>query len=172
MHQASLGVARASQGSPSHPAVSRTLKMTTQGPTRHQILILLAPAAASAVEFCNKSLVSAHSKLRVESVCKAWDDISMSTNSVASAAELEVIKQWLKKTAGLGEVTEVEPRLPQSKSFLKVLDVPYWDSKTSLPVTPAQVIETLSSSPLFEGITLASIPHIMKASPSSDMSII
>ena len=29
MHQASLGVARASQGSPSHPAVSRTLKMTT-----------------------------------------------------------------------------------------------------------------------------------------------
>jgi len=29
MHQASLGVARASQGSPSHPAVSKTLKMTT-----------------------------------------------------------------------------------------------------------------------------------------------
>ena len=49
----------------------------------------------------------------------------MSTNSVASVAELEVIKQWLKKTAGLGEVTEVEPRLSQSKSFLKVLGVPY-----------------------------------------------
>ena len=63
--------------------------------------------------------------------------MSMSTNSVASVAELEVIKQWLKKTAGLGEVTEVEPRLPQSKSFLKVLGVPYWDFKTSLPVTPA-----------------------------------
>jgi len=49
----------------------------------------------------------------------------MSTNSVVSVAELEVIKQWLKKTAGLGEVTEVEPCLPQSKSFLKVLGVPY-----------------------------------------------
>ena len=96
----------------------------------------------------------------------------MSTNSVASVAELEVIKQWLKKTAGLGEITEVEPRLPQSKSFLKVLGVPYWDSKTSLPVTPAQVAEVLSSSPLFEGITLASMPRIMKASPSSDMSVI
>ena len=120
MHQASLGVARASQGSPSRPSVSRTLKMTTQGPTRHQVLIPLAPAAAetvvanaaSAVESCNKDLVSACSKLRVESVCKAWDGVSMSTNSVASVAELEVIKQWLKKTAGLGEVTEVEPRLP------------------------------------------------------------
>ena len=145
MHQVSLGVARASQESPSHPSVSRTLKMTTQGPTRHQVLILLAPAAteivvanaASAVESCNKSLVSAHSKLRVESVRKTWDGVSMSANSVASAAELEVIKQWLKKTAGLGEVTEVELHLPQSKSFLKVLGVPYWDSKTSLPITLA-----------------------------------
>ena len=78
MHQVSLDVARASQESPSHPAVSRTLKMTTQAPTRHQVLIPLAPAGAkivvantaSTVESCNKSLVSAHSKLRVESVYK------------------------------------------------------------------------------------------------------
>jgi len=47
----------------------------------------------------------------------------MFTNSVASVAELEMIKQWLKKTAGLGESTEVKPCLPQSKSFLKILDV-------------------------------------------------
>ena len=47
---------------------------------------------AAAVESCNKGLVSAHSKLRVESVHKAWDGVSMSTNSVASIAELEVIK--------------------------------------------------------------------------------
>ena len=98
--------------------------------------------------------------------------MSMSTNSVVSAAELEVIKQWLKKTAGLGDITEVEPCLPQSKSLLKVLDVPYWDSKSSLSITPAQVAEALSSSPLFEGVTLASMPRIMKASPSSDMSVI
>ena len=78
----------------------------------------------------------------------------------------------MKKTAGLGEVTEVEPRLPQSKSFLKVLSIPYWDAKTSLPVTSAQIAEVLSSSPLFEGVTLASMPCIMKASPSSDMSVI
>ena len=66
-----------------------------------------------------------HSKLRVESVRKAWDRISMFTNFVASAAELEVIKQWLKKVAGLAASTVVEPHLPQSKSFLKILGVPY-----------------------------------------------
>jgi len=154
--------------------------MTTQGPTRHQVLIPLTPAAAemmvanaaSTVQSCNKGLVSACSKLRVESVHKTWDGVSMSTNSVAFAAELEVIKQWLKKTANLGDVTEVEPHLSQSKSFLKILGIPYWDSKISLPVTLAQVAEALSSSPLFESVILASMPHIMKASPSSDMFVI
>ena len=72
----------------------------TQGPTRHQVLIPLTLAtvkmvvanAAFAVESCNKGLVSACSKLRVESVYKAWDGVFMFTNSVASAAELEMIK--------------------------------------------------------------------------------
>ena len=66
----------------------------------------------------------------------------------------------------------VEPCLPQSKSFLKILGVSYWDSKSSLPIIPAQVEAALLNSPLFEGVSLASMPHIMKASPSSDMSVI
>jgi len=37
----------------------------------------------------------------------------MSTNSVTSAAaELQVIKQWLKGTAGLSETTKIELFLP------------------------------------------------------------
>ena len=180
MHQASLGGVNASQESSSCSGVSRTLKMTTQGPTRHQVLIpldsataeLIVANTASAVQSCNKSLVEAHFKLRVESVYKAWDGVSMSTNFVASAAELEMIKQWLKKTTGLGESTKVEPCLSQSKSFLKILGVSYWDSKSSLSITPAQVEIALSNSPLFEGVTLTSMSYIIKASSSSDMSVI
>jgi len=108
IYQASLGGVNASQGSSSHPGVSRTFKMMTQGPTRCQVLVPLDSAAAelivanvtSAVQSCNKGLVETRSKLRVESVCKVWNSVSMSTNSVASAAELEMIKQWLKKAAG------------------------------------------------------------------------
>ena len=66
MHQASLGSTNASQGSSSHPSVSRTLKMTTQEPTRHQVLVpldsaateLIVTNAASAVQSCNKGLQS------------------------------------------------------------------------------------------------------------------
>jgi len=96
----------------------------------------------------------------------------MSTNSIALAVKLEVIKQWLKKTASPSENTEMEPCLPQSKSFLRVLGVSYWNSNTFLPITSAQVVAALSSSSLFEDVTLISLSHIMKASPSSDMSVI
>jgi len=120
-----------------HPSASRALKMTMHGPTRYQVLIpldtptvkVIVANAATVVEFCNRGLVEAHSKLKVESVCKAWNGISMSTNFVALAAKLEVIKQWLKKVAGLAASTVVEPCLPQSKSFLKILGVLFFCSK-------------------------------------------
>jgi len=134
MHQSGFGAsASPNRGGTVHPGASRAPKMTTHGPTRCQVLIPLDTStaevvvanAATAVESCNKGLVEAHSKLRVESVHKAWDGISMSTNFVASTAELEVIKQWLKKVTGLATSTVVKPCLPQSKSFLKILGVPY-----------------------------------------------
>jgi len=96
----------------------------------------------------------------------------MSTNFVASAAELEVIKQWLKKVTGLAASTVVEPRLPQSKSFLKILGVPYWGNNSLLPIIQAQVESMIANTPIFKGVVLASCPCIMKASPSSDMSVI
>ena len=111
--------------------------MTTHGPTRRQVLIPLDTSTTEVIVANAVTVVEAHSKLRVESVRKAWDGISMSTNFVASAAELEVIKQWLKKVAGLAASTVVEPRLPQSKSFLKILGVPYWGNNSSLPITQA-----------------------------------
>ena len=95
--------------------------------------------------------------------------MSMSINSVALVAELEVIKQWLKKNASLSETTEVELDLPQSQFFLKVLDVPYKNSNTSLPIISVQITAALSSSPLFEGI-LTSLYYIIKTSLSSDIS--
>jgi len=144
MHQSGFGAsASLNKGGAVSSGASRALKMTTHGPTRCQVLIPLdTPTAevivtniAIAVESWSRGLVEAHSKLKVESVHKAWDRISMSTNFVASAAELEVIKQWLKKVTGLATSTVVEPRLPQSKSFLKILGVSYWGNNSSLSIT-------------------------------------
>ena len=100
MHQASLYSVGASQGSASYPRISRVLKMMTHKPTKWQVLIpldsstteIIVANIAPTVEFCNKGLVEACSKLRIEFVCKTWDSVSISINSVTLAAELEVIK--------------------------------------------------------------------------------
>ena len=96
----------------------------------------------------------------------------ISTNSVALVAELDVIKQQLKKTTSISETTEIEPCLPQSKFLLKILDISYQDSNTFLLTTSAQMAEALSSTPLFKSVTLASMPCIIKTFPSSGMSVI
>ena len=128
--------------------------------------------ANATVESCNRGLVEAHSKLRVKLVHKAQNGISISTTFIASAAELEVIKQWLKKVAGLAASTVVELCLPQSKSFLKILGVSYWGNNSLLPITQAQVKSVITNTPIFEGVVLTSCSCIMKAFPSSDMSVI
>ena len=100
MYQSGFGTSTTPNKSTTYPSASRAPKMTIHGPTRYQVLILLdAPTsevvvanAAAAVEFYNRGLVDAYSKLKVESVRKAWNGIPMSTNFIASAAELEVIK--------------------------------------------------------------------------------
>jgi len=100
MYQASLCSVGASQGSVSYLSTSRILKMMTHRPTKWQVLIpldsstteIIVANTASAVEFCNKGLVKACSKLRIEFVCKTWNSVSISINSVTLAAELEVIK--------------------------------------------------------------------------------
>jgi len=79
MHQSGFGAsASPNRGDAVHSGASRAPKMTMHGPTRRQVLIPLdTPTAkvvvantATAVESCNRGLVEAHSKLRVESVHK------------------------------------------------------------------------------------------------------
>ena len=66
----------------------------------------------------------------------------------------------------------VETCLPQSKLFLKILDVPYWRNNSSFSIIQAQVEAVIASTPVFEGVVLASCPCIIKVSLSSNISVI
>ena len=105
-------------------------------------------------ESYSKGLVEACSKPRVESVYKIQSGMFIFTNSVVLTVELEVIKQWLKKTTSLSKTTEVESCLPQSRYLLKALSIIHWNSNTYLPITPIQITAALSSSLLFKRIIL------------------
>lgn len=63
-------------------------------------------------------------------------------------------------------------RLPQSKSYLKILDIPYYIKDMNLPITANIVERVLQMTYIFNDTVLISHPHVIKAFPKSNMAII
>jgi len=63
------------------------------------------------------------------------------------------------------------PWLPQSKSYLKILGIPYL-TNNGTPITHNQIEEVIKRIHLFNNVTLASSPYIIKVSFKSDMAVI
>ena len=63
-------------------------------------------------------------------------------------------------------------RLPQSKSYLKILGIPYYIEDTSLLITTNIIERVLQTTYIFNNTILTSCLHIIKTSPKSDMAVI
>jgi len=50
----------------------------------------------------------------------------------------------------------MSPRLPQSKSYLKILDIPYYIENTNLTITPDIVATVLQTTHIFIDVVLTS----------------
>ena len=66
----------------------------------------------------------------------------------------------------------MSPRLLQSKSYLKILGIPYLWKDTNLSITPNIIERVIKSTHIFDDTVLASYPQVIKASPKSDMAVI
>ena len=66
-----------------------------------------------------------------------------------------------------------EPRLPQSKSYIKIIGIPFFPHGNSQDcLTSSDVKMILKQNQIFDNVTLASRPRVIKVSPKSDMSIV
>jgi len=64
------------------------------------------------------------------------------------------------------------PCLPQSKSYLKIIGIPYLLENTNTPII-ANVVETIiKNNHIFNNITIISKPKVIKVSSKLDMAII
>jgi len=64
------------------------------------------------------------------------------------------------------------PRLLQSKSYLKIVGIPYISECSNVWILPNEVESILKANHVFNDIIHASKPRIIKISPKSDMAII
>jgi len=66
----------------------------------------------------------------------------------------------------------MSPRFSQSKSYLKILGIPYFIEDTNLSITSDIIESVIQSTYIFNDTILASYPWIIKAFPKSDIAVI
>jgi len=110
------------------------VQTTTKRPSRKNVLIPLEPThknliynkANEHVAALNNLFKSYKSKVRVDCFRLSLNGMSITTSEVASPSDLSIMEKYFKGLEDLSN-TDISPRLPQSKSYLKILGVPYFN---------------------------------------------
>jgi len=132
------------------------LNMTTRSPLQKQVIIPITKNIANLfiknlsmhIININCALKGLKSSIIADFIYIEDKGIMITTNNIASPSNIQEIKKYIKNsfTTDVDQVTS--PRLPQSKSYLKIVGIPFND------------------------IILVSKPRIIKVSPKSNMAII
>ena len=73
----------------------------------------------------NRVLKNIKLEIIADFICLDNKDIIITTNKVVSTLDLQTIERYIKNVNNI-ELNQVEvPRLPQSKSYLKIISIPF-----------------------------------------------
>ena len=120
----------------------------------------------------NRALKNIKSEIIADFICLDNKGIIITTNNVASMLDLQTIKMYITNINNI-ELNHVEvPRLPQSKSYLKIISIPFFLEDTNTPISSNVVKKIIKKNHILNDIILASRLRFINVSPKSDMSII
>jgi len=127
--------------------------------------------SSSYVSNLNRALKNIKSKIMVKFILSDSIGITIVTNKVTLASDLQTIENYI-KTANCINSTRVEvPCLSQSKSYLKIIGIPYYQENSSSPIISNVVEDIIKQNHVFNNVVLASKLHVIKVFPKLDMVI-
>jgi len=155
------------------------IQHTMKGPSRKQAIVptsdnikdTIMEEANTHIFQINMLLKSIKSTMRAKFICPCPRGVSINTNNVPNTSDLNTIERYLKSINGAGNDKVLTPWLPQSKSYLKIMGIPYIQPNGN-KLTSDDITNTMKQLELFKPVNLAAKPRIIKASPKSDMAII
>ena len=154
--------------------------MTTKELSQKQVIVLMISENAnnfmkelsSHVANINRALENIKSEVMANFIHIEKSRLVIITNKVASAIDLQTIKKYVKNTYNI-EANYVEsPRLPQLKSYSKIINIPYISESTNTCISTEKVKKLIKENHIFNNVVLASRPRIIKVLPKLDMAII
>jgi len=170
MHNAAFG---------QHTNRAKKVQFITKGPSRKQAIIpvhndladSIMGDASTHVFQINTLLKNVKSLMHSKFIRPCSGGIAIITNEVPNPSDLSIIGNYFKSVKGINSNDIPSPRLPQSKSYLKITGLPYLRTDGN-KITSKNITDFMKHINLFKNISLATKPHIIKASPKSDMAII
>ena len=96
----------------------------------------------------------------------------ITTNKVVSTLDLNIIKKYLKNVNVIDSNDIIALRLPQSKSYLKILKIPYLIENTNISISSDITKRVLQSTHIFNNVVLTSKLRIIKAFHKLDIVVI
>jgi len=111
-------------------------------------------------------------KIMADIICIEDKGIIISTNNIASSSDLQEIEKYVKSLLSNDSDQISFPKLPQSKSYLKIVGILYINKQSNLCISLEDIEKILKNNHIFNNIVLAFRPRIIKVSLKSDMAII
>jgi len=157
------------------------IRMTTKGLLRKQVIIPMSGENISSfmknsslhVANINRNLRNAKSDVLVDYLHSENSGIMVITNKVAQQSDMSIIGNYVKNSNDINSLQVDEPRLPKSKSYLKITGIPFFPHSNSLKrLTSDDIKAILKQNHIFDNISLTSKLRVIKVSPKSDISIV
>ena len=155
--------------------------MTTKDPSRKNIIIPMSSDNVSSfmrnsslnVANINRELRNTKTDILVDYIKSDNTGIVVTTNKIAQQSDLSIIDRCVKNSNDINSLQVEDSRLPKSKSYLKIIGILYYPHADSREKLLSSDIETvLKQNHIFNNISLASRPRIIKVSPKSDIAIV
>jgi len=156
------------------------LNIITKKLSRRQVLVLMSLNNAKKLitlfskHVANINRVLKNIKLDVVAnlICANNRGITITTNKVAFTLDLNIIEKYIKNVNAVNSDDVMLPRLPQSKSYFKILGILYLIENMNIPISADVIERVLQLTHIFNDIVLMSKPHVIKVFPKSDMTVI
>ena len=110
------------------------IKMTTKGPSKKHIIIPMSAEnvfsfmknLSTNVANINRQLRNAKTDLLVDYIRSDSNGIIIVVNKIAQPPDLTIIDQFIKNSNDVNALQVEESRLPKSKSYLKIIGIPFY----------------------------------------------
>ena len=120
----------------------------------------------------NRALKSIKSDIVADYIQKEPIGVTIVTNKIALPFNIQIIENFVKNIEKINSKDIELFRLLQSKSYLKIIDIPYLIENSNVLISLDFVKMIIKSNHVFNNLSLTSKLQVIKASPKFDMAIV